>query len=941
VTNSLRRPATCDPEQAEPAGSAPPRSPAVRRATLSDLEGGKAALSPKMALRIEKAFGVSMDTPPAHAGLARQPHHALARRRDRRQALRACVIRDASAKLASLLKTTAGLSSRPTGSRHHTTCGRVTRHLPFQQSRHAVTQDRPESGTLATAWHPPTPFHSKSRDTTYRSSTTYPDSTMARYDFRLLSDRDFEELCRDLLQAKHGCFVQSFKSGRDGGIDLRFTMLGSDTIVQCKHYVGSGFRPLKRHLRRYELEKIAKLRPKRYLLLTSAPLSPDNKRQLQEVLSPFIRSDEDIYGEDDLNNLLGLYPSIERNHFKLWLSSTNVLSSVLHFDIVNATSVTIEQIRRKIQRFVENRSLPDACEILERGRVLIISGAPGVGKTTLAEMILMRYYASGFHPIRLSYDLKEGFSVFRADERQIFFFDDFLGQARMSTEIVGRTDARIKAFVQMVNSSASARLIMTTREYILRQAQMMSEKLSGEEIDYAKFELSVGIYTKLIKAKILYNHIYFSNIDNDYKREIVRDQFYRHVIEHENFHPRLVEWISDLGHLKGITVDQYQEFVRSMLKRPERLWAHAFYRQISTPARHLLITLAFLPDRIDLERAEAVFQAFHQVASSRFGSEWAPYDFMDALKELEGSFVYIQQQGIQFQNPSVRGFLEAEARKNKHYVILLIESSASIFQFRAVWALVRENYRPQGEDALDLTRKLGESAARLFAEPRLQNERLGIGRYPAHIRVSRSQCIVMLLEMIQRNHRHRTTEIVCELIDIVIAKNDGDWQGILNVIQALMELSANEGAELRGKIGDIKAMMLDNGLEDIYDIEGFDKVWDLIQESPDYFDDADGEKFAVKLQNYLDNASDDELDQLESLDQIADYEYYVARLAKATGTDASWALSAASARREALEEREQDYDPGPPTIPHRPTVAIGTAAEERLIDDMFEDLGRR
>lgn len=34
----------------------------VRRATLSDLVNGKSGLSPEMALRIEKAFGVSMDT---------------------------------------------------------------------------------------------------------------------------------------------------------------------------------------------------------------------------------------------------------------------------------------------------------------------------------------------------------------------------------------------------------------------------------------------------------------------------------------------------------------------------------------------------------------------------------------------------------------------------------------------------------------------------------------------------------------------------------------------------------------------------------------------------------------------------------------------------------------------------------------------------------------
>jgi len=33
----------------------------VRRATLSDLVNGNAALSPEMALRIEKAFDVSMD----------------------------------------------------------------------------------------------------------------------------------------------------------------------------------------------------------------------------------------------------------------------------------------------------------------------------------------------------------------------------------------------------------------------------------------------------------------------------------------------------------------------------------------------------------------------------------------------------------------------------------------------------------------------------------------------------------------------------------------------------------------------------------------------------------------------------------------------------------------------------------------------------------------
>ncbi len=41
--------------------SAAARIPGVRRATLSDLLNGNASLSPEMAMRVEKAFGLGMD----------------------------------------------------------------------------------------------------------------------------------------------------------------------------------------------------------------------------------------------------------------------------------------------------------------------------------------------------------------------------------------------------------------------------------------------------------------------------------------------------------------------------------------------------------------------------------------------------------------------------------------------------------------------------------------------------------------------------------------------------------------------------------------------------------------------------------------------------------------------------------------------------------------
>ena len=75
--------------------------------------------------------------------------------------------------------------------------------------------------------------------------------------------------------------------------------------------------------------KIAKLAPFRYVVVTSVPLSPANKTKIVDALpsAPLVVSD--IFGQDDLNNLLGRHPGIEQSHPKLWLTSRAVLDQVL------------------------------------------------------------------------------------------------------------------------------------------------------------------------------------------------------------------------------------------------------------------------------------------------------------------------------------------------------------------------------------------------------------------------------------------------------------------------------------------------------------------------------------------------------------------------------------------------------------------------------------
>jgi len=60
---------------------------------------------------------------------------------------------------------------------------------------------------------------------------------MLNYNFFNLSPPEFEELTRDLLQNHLGLTLESFASGRDQGIDLRYSRANTDkVIILCKRY---------------------------------------------------------------------------------------------------------------------------------------------------------------------------------------------------------------------------------------------------------------------------------------------------------------------------------------------------------------------------------------------------------------------------------------------------------------------------------------------------------------------------------------------------------------------------------------------------------------------------------------------------------------------------------------------------------------------------------
>jgi hypothetical protein len=236
--------------------------------------------------------------------------------------------------------------------------------------------------------------------------------------------------------------------------------------------------------------------------------------------------------------------------------------------------------------------------MLEKEHYCIISGIPGIGKTTLAEILLTHYIDEGFEIVSISDDINEAYSVFNSSKKQVFYYDDFLGQTTLDYKLNKNEDHRLLKFIEMVSVSSDKRFILTTREYILNQAKLKHEKLSHSNFDAKRCVIDIASYTHLHRAKILFNHLYFSDIPKTYKVEILNNKKYLEIVRHPNYSPRIVEWMTHYQNVRELSPDQYIETFILNLDRPLRLWEHAFHHQITEASRCLLLTLFSLPTEV-------------------------------------------------------------------------------------------------------------------------------------------------------------------------------------------------------------------------------------------------------------------------------------------------------------------------------------------------------
>lgn len=486
---------------------------------------------------------------------------------------------------------------------------------------------------------------------------------MTNYDLSsLLSPIDFEILSKDLLEAELKVSFENFREGKDKGIDLRYApVTGEQIIVQCKKYKRDGFKSLFSVLKK-EIIKVQKLNPNRYILSTSAALSPDQANRIKDLMNPYILTTGDIFGLDRLNELISSNDEVERRHIKLWASSTGVLESILHAGTHVVSREEIEKTIRAASLYVRNESFDEALSILKKQHVCIISGQPGIGKTTLARMLLLYFYKLDYEIIKIESDISEGRAQQHHNKPKLFLYDDFLGQTAHGDKLNKNEDQKLIDFMKSIHQSYNSIMILTTREYILNQARLTYEKMNREDFQHRTCILDLTKYSRKIRAQILYNHLHFSDLPQPFIDAIVNERGYIKIVDHSNYSPRLIEFLTLSSWLGNVSPKDYVALFVSKLDNPSDIWDHAFKNQLSDSARHLLIILVTLPYEIAHSDLKVAFDAFHTFQCVSYGIPRSANDFHRALKELDGTFISSRKIDgnllFKYQNPSIRDYMK-------------------------------------------------------------------------------------------------------------------------------------------------------------------------------------------------------------------------------------------------------------------------------------------
>lgn len=496
-----------------------------------------------------------------------------------------------------------------------------------------------------------------------------------KFNFSNLEPIEFENLCKDLINDIEDKEFKIYAQGKDGGIDFKWEESSTKIIGQAKHYLNSNKSNLITAVKK-EKEKIEKIKPDKYIFMTSYNTTPAIEDEIFEILTPYLISKNDIYGLARIDDLLESHKEVLYKNYNLWLTNIEILEELRDKAKNQDIEIEIEKILEKKDLYVQTSLYKKAIKILENKNFLLITGEPGVGKTSLAEMLVLKYLDSNY---KLKFvvsqevsDLKQILSPNKED-KEVIFIDDFLGSNYLKYFQGNDEGGALIKFFQNTKYYKNKRIILTSRITILNKAYQCSEKFNREKKE--NYHIKITDYNRKIKARILLNHLKYFKLDQKYIDELLRDKNYRKIIEHSNYYPRLIEFICKSINYNSKIYKNYFEFVMDSLNTPNEIWKMAFNNNLKDRDRYLLRVLFSFNGKASKDKLKKAYE--ERLIKENIQVETDSFELI--LSHLVDGFIKVLLENkvreITFLNPSIMDFMLDRYRENETEILHALKFS--------------------------------------------------------------------------------------------------------------------------------------------------------------------------------------------------------------------------------------------------------------------------
>jgi|GEM_PF-6818877 len=518
---------------------------------------------------------------------------------------------------------------------------------------------------------------------------------MTNYDLHKLSPLEFEDLSRDLIQADLGIRFESFKPGPDLGLDGRFAIdKNFEIILQCKRY--ATIESLLPALRKEVVKMEKRENDLKYFLATSLPLGPADKEKIAKSLSPLIEFENQIYGREDLNNLISRNPEIERRWVKLWLQNGDALDRMINLDLVNRNRFFMRKAKRTIKTYAQDFNYLNCLEALTKERGIIVTGDPGVGKSAVAHMLAIELTAYGFEVKVVGDNINDALRQFIPEKKQIFIYDDFLGENVMDKRLRPGEQEDIISLLEISRESKNTFTILISRNYLLNEARKEYERMNRYLKQRSAAVVEVSHHHMSDRADIVYQHLYSADFPVSKLYDFIIAEQYLPIVRHDNFNPRIVEAIFKSSAIESLSQKELKKKIETFLDNPFSVWEYAFRTGINDLAQDILLILLTFNGMTEYS---VLFEAVESYSKEPL---FEP-EFTATLSMLNN--VFIDQRTVRkttmvnFINPSIRDFLIYYVEDHKRLLARLIDKAVFHSQLTSIYVYSDYSKLPFGDES--------------------------------------------------------------------------------------------------------------------------------------------------------------------------------------------------------------------------------------------------